>query len=98
MGRYGSDFKEPPCVAGSPKEIMDWVEGNHPSKNVEKDRASEKRQDGGFIKNLHIQFEFEVSKRKIEPKNIFSKLFLKVTRNEMIEEDYDLISKAELIS
>jgi len=97
MGRYGSDFKEPPWVAGSPKEIMDWVEGNHPSKKGEKDRASEKRQDGDFLKNLHIQFDFEVSKREIEPKNIFSKLFLKVTRNEMIEEDFDLISKAELI-
>ena len=46
MGRYGSDFKEPLWVAGSPKEIMDWVEGNHPSKKGEKDRTSEKRRDG----------------------------------------------------
>lgn len=97
MGRYGSDFKEPPWVVGSPKEVMDWAEGNCPSKKDEKDRASEKRRDGDFLKNLHIQFDFEVSKREIEPKNIFSKLFLKVTRNEMIEEDFDLISKAELI-
>jgi hypothetical protein len=97
MGRYDSDFKEPPCAAGSPKEIMDWVEGNHPSKKGEKDRTSEKRQDGDFLKNLRIQFDFEASKREIEPKNIFSKLFLKVTRNGMIEEDFDLISKAELI-
>lgn len=97
MGRYGSDFKEPPWVVGSPKEVMDWAERNHPSKKGEKDKASEKRRDVDFLKNLHIQFDFEVSKREIEPKNIFSKLFLKVTRNEMIEEDFDLISKAELI-
>lgn len=97
MGRYGSDFKEPPWVVGSPKEVMDWAERNHPSKKGEKDKASERRRDVDFLKNLHIQFDFEVSKREIEPKNIFSKLFLKVTRNEMIEEDFDLISKAELI-
>ena len=97
MGRYGSDFKEPPWVVGSPKEVMDWAERNHPSKKGEKDKASERRRDGDFLKNLHIQFDFEVSKREIEPKNIFSKLFLKVTRNKMIEEDFDLISKAELI-
>ena len=97
MGRYGSDFKEPSWVVGALKEVMDWTEGKHPSKKGEKDRTSEKRQDENLIKNLHIQFDFEVSKREIEPKNIFSKLFLKVTRNEMIEEDFDLISKAELI-
>ena len=97
MGRYGSDFKEPPWVVGSLKEVMDWAEGNKPSKKGEKDRASERRRDGDFLKNLHIKFDFEVRKREIEPKNIFSKLFLKLTGNEMIEEDFDLISKAELI-
>jgi len=97
MGRYGSDFKEPPWVVGSTKEVLDWAEGNNPSKKNEKDRSSEKRRDDNFLKNLHIKFDFEVKKREIEPKNIFSKLLLKVTRNEMIEEDFDLVSKAKLI-
>lgn len=97
MGRYGSDFKEPPWVVGSPKEVLDWAEGNNPSKKNEKDRASEKRRDDNLLKNLHIKFDFEVKKREIEPKNIFSKLLLKVIRIEMIEEDFDIVSKAKLI-
>jgi len=97
MGRYGSDFKEPPWVVGSPKEVMDWAERSNPSKKSEKDRASKKRRGENFLKNLHIKFDFEVNKREVEPKNIFSKLFLKVTKNEMIEEDFDMFSKAELI-
>ena len=35
MGRYGSRFREPPWVIGSPKEVMDWVEASHPSKKKE---------------------------------------------------------------
>jgi len=97
MVRYGSDFKEPPWVVGSPKEVLDWAERNNPSKKSEKDRASEKRRDDNFLKNLHIKLDFEVKKREIETKNIFSKLLLKLTRNEMIEEDIDIFSKAELI-
>ena len=97
MGRYGSDFKEPPWVVGSTKEVLDWAEGNNPSKKNEKDRSSEKRRDDNFLKNLHIKFDFEVKKREIEPKNIFSKLLLKLTRNEMIEEDFDIVTKSELI-
>ena len=32
MSRYGSGFREPPWVMGSPKEVMDWVEASHPDK------------------------------------------------------------------
>jgi len=39
----------------------------------------------------------KLKKREIEPKNIFSKLLLKLTRNEMIEEDFDIVTKSELI-
>ena len=97
MSRYGSDFKEPPWVMGSPKEVMDWAEANHPNKKNEKNRDAKRRENKNLLKNLHVKFDFDVEQTKIEPSNIFSKLFLKITGNEMIEEDFDLISKAELI-
>ena len=97
MSRYGSDFKEPPWVMGSPKEVMDWAEAIHPNKKSDKDREAKRKRDKDLLKNLHVQFDFDVEQTKIEPSNIFSKLFLKITGNEMIEEDFDLSSKAELI-
>ena len=39
MSRYGSGFREPPWVMGSPKEVMDWMEASNPKKK--KDFAAE---------------------------------------------------------
>jgi len=95
MSRYGSDFKEPPWVIGSSNEVMDWIEATHPSKKSEKDR--EKKNDRHLLKNLHVQFDFDVKQRRVKPSNTFSKFFLKIIRREIVEEDFDLISKIELI-
>ena len=43
MARYDSNFREPPWVVGSPKEVMDWVEASHPSKKGKEDERLKKK-------------------------------------------------------
>ena len=61
MNADGSDFKQPPWVMGSPKEVMDWIEASHPSK---KDRHVVDKKKDAFLTNIHIKFDFEVKKNK----------------------------------
>jgi hypothetical protein len=89
MTRYGSSFREPPWVMGSPTEVMDWMDASHPKK---KDKAKPKY-DKEFLKNLHIKFDFDVKRTEIKPSNFFSK----ITGNKMVEEDFELLPTAELI-
>jgi len=89
MSRYGSGFREPPWVVGSPKEVMDWMEASHPSKK-EKDKDKFEKE---YLTNLHIKFDFDVKSREIEPTGLFSK----ITNKKIIEEDFELLPTAELI-
>lgn len=95
MTGHTPEFKQPPWVMGSPKEVMDWIEASHPGKKEGKKTYRERGKE--VLKNLHIKFDFNVEQKKIEPSNAFSKLFLKITMNELIEEDFDLVPTAELI-
>ena len=89
MSRYGSGFREPPWVMGSPKEVMDWVEASHPSKR-DKDRHDFEKQ---FLSNLHIRFDFDVDHKLIKS----SCAFCRVIGLNKIEEDFDLLSTTEMI-
>jgi len=89
MTRYGSGFREPPWVMGSPKEVMDWVDASHPKKKGE----DKHRVDKEFLKNLHIKFDFDVSKKEVDPPSFLSK----ITSGKMIEEDFELLPTTELI-
>jgi len=89
MSRYGSSFREPPWVIGSPKEVMDWMDSSHPSKNKKDKHKFEK----DFLKNLQIKFDFDVKRKEIDPPNFI----LKITQGKLIEEDFDLLATAELI-
>jgi hypothetical protein len=89
MGRYGSGFREPPWVMGSPKEVMGWMEASHPSKKGKDKHKYEKE----FLKNLHIKFDFDVDKKEVYPTSFFSKIIT----GKMIEEDFELLSTTELI-
>ncbi len=89
MSRYGSSFREPPWVIGSPKEVMDWMDSSHPSKNKKDKHKFEK----DFLKNLQIKFDFDVKRKEIDPPNFI----LKITHGKLIEEDFDLLATAELI-
>ena len=85
MSRYGSGFREPPWVMGSPKEVMDWVDASHPSKKKEDKHDFKKK----FLTNLHIKFDFDVEKRLIKSSKFFG--FKK------IEESFDLFQTTELV-
>ena len=89
MSRYGSGFREPPWVMGSPKEVMDWTEASHPSKKGKDKHRFEKE----FLKNLHIRFDFDVKRKEVDPPSFLSKII----SGKMIEEDFELLPTAELI-
>jgi hypothetical protein len=88
MSRYGSGFREPPWVMGSPREVMDWVDASHPEKKNKNDREKNK-----FLNNLQISFDFDVKKKEIESSSILGKIF----RKKIIEEDFDLFTTAKFI-
>ena len=89
MARYDSNFREPPWVMGSPKEVMDWTEASHPRKK----EKNEHKHDKEFLNNLHIKFDFDVKRTELEP----SSFIRKITGNKLVEEDFDLLPATELI-
>jgi len=89
MARYNSNFREPPWVMGSPKEVQDWMDASHPSKEDEEKKRWEKK----FLKNLHIKFDFQVNHKEIKSPGFMGNLFGK----KFIEEDFELYPTAELI-
>ena len=89
MTRYDSNFREPPWVMGSPKEVMDWVEASHKSSKDEEKKEYDKK----FLKNLHIKFDFNVDHKEVKS----SCVFCRVVGLNKIEEDFDLFSTSELI-
>lgn len=89
MGRYDSNFREPPWVMGSPKEVMDWMEASHPGKK-DKDKHKYEKE---FLKNLHIKFDFDVKRKEVKPPSFLAK----ITSGKMVEEDFELLPTAELI-
>jgi hypothetical protein len=89
MGRYDSNFREPPWVMGSPKEVMDWMDAANPKKKDKTDKSFDKK----FLNNLHVKFDFDVDKKIIDDKSFFSRLFKK----KIVEEDFDLILAAKTI-
>jgi hypothetical protein len=89
MSRYGSGFREPPWVMGSPKEVMDWVEASHPRKEEKEKHRFEKE----FLNNLHIRFDFDVDHKLIKS----SCAFCRIAGLNKIEENFELLPTAELI-
>ena len=89
MSRYGSGFREPPWVMGSPKEVMDWVDASHPGKKGKDKHKFEKE----FLKNLHIKFDFDVERKEVDPPSFLAK----ITSGKVVEEDFELLPTTELI-
>jgi hypothetical protein len=94
MSEYNANFKQPPWVMGDPKEVMEWIDATHPSK---KDKKQKKGHHKEILKDFYIRFDFDVKQTKVKPSSIFSRFILKITGNQLIEEDFDLIPTAELI-
>ena len=90
MNRYDGGFREPPWVMGSPKEVMNWIEASHPSKNNKKEKH---KLDKEYLRNLHIKFDFDVDRKELESPNFFSRII----KSKLVEEDFELFPIAELI-
>jgi hypothetical protein len=91
MARYGSGFREPPWVMGSPKEVMEWLDATHPPK---KEHYAEEPEETKYLTDLHIKFDFDVKKTVKKSSNPLFRTFGLFTR---IEEDFDPFSTTELI-
>ncbi len=94
MSRYGSNFKEPPWVIGSSREVMDWNEAVSGSKN--KSKKLHKKSER-YLKNLHINFDFNSINEEIIYNNFSGKIISKIIGKKQIKEDIDLFEKAELV-
>jgi len=94
MKDYNPDFKQPPWVIGSQKEVMEWIEATHPSK---KNKKSHKEKGRELLKNMHIRLDLDVKQTTITPPNAISRFFLKITGNNQVEEHFEIISTAEII-
>ena len=88
MSRYDSNFREPPWVMGSPKEVMDWMDATHPKKDNKKETFEKK-----YLKNLQVKFDFDVPYKIIESKSLIDK----ITGKKNIEENFDIKLSTELI-
>ena len=89
MSRYNSNFREPPWVMGSPKEVMDWMDATHPKKTNKKEEDFDKK----YLNNLHVKFDFDVNQKIIDSKGFFSRIF----NRKIVEEDFNLISSTKII-
>ena len=93
MSSYGTDWVQPPWVYG-PKEVNDWIDATHGGGKKGK-QGQQKKDD--TLHNLHIHFDFNVKQAKVQPSNALVGLLGKITKNELVSEDIDLIVAAELI-
>jgi len=90
MTAKSGDFKQPPWIIGSQKEVMDWIEATNPPK---KDHKKKEKYADEYLTNLHIKFDFNVKRSEIKASNFLSKISGKI----LIEEDFELLSTTELI-
>jgi len=93
MVSSGTDWVQPPWVYG-PKEVNDWIDATH--SGGKKDKKGQPKKDDRFH-NLHIHFDFNVTQTPVQASNVFSGFLGKLTKNNLVSEDIDLVAAAELI-
>jgi len=93
MGRYKSDFAEPPWVY-SPTEVMKWINATPPIHKVKKFHVEKEEK---FLKNIELSLDINVEK-SVVPSNFFLKKIEYLTGYKKIEENFEIIPTAELIA
>jgi len=88
------EFKQPPWVIGSQKEVMEWIEATHPEKKEKK--PSKKREDKTY-KNLHIQLDIFNEPRDITPPSKIIRVISKILKREKVEEQFEIGYVGEII-
>ncbi|KAA0002191.1 MAG: hypothetical protein FE048_04300 [Thermoplasmata archaeon] len=94
MGRYKSNFEEPPWVY-SPTEVMRWINATYPIHKVKKSHVEREKK---FLKNIELSLDINVEKREITPSNFFLKKIEEMTGCAKIEEHFEIIPTAELMA
>lgn len=95
MTNHVPEFKQPPWVIGSQKEVMEWIEATHPTKKEKK--KSERHQKQNSLRNVHVHLDLDVEQTKIKSSNVFSYYFSKIFGLEKVEENFDISAIAEII-
>jgi len=93
MGRYKSDFAEPPWVY-SPTEVMRWINATPPIHKVKKSHVEREEK---FLKNIELSLDINVEKRVV-PSNFFLKKIEELTGHTKVEEHFEIIPTAELMA
>lgn len=93
MGRYKSDFAEPPWVY-SPTEVMKWINATPPIHKVKKFHVEKEEK---FLKNIELSLDINVEK-SVVPSNFFLKKIEYLTGYKKIEENFEIIPTAELMA
>ena len=93
MGRYKSDFAEPPWVY-SPTEVMKWINATPPIHKVKKFHVEKEEK---FLKNIELSLDINVEK-SVVPSNFFLKKIEDLTGYKKIEENFEIIPTAELMA
>jgi len=88
------NFVNPPWVY-SPSEVERWVNATYPDHKVKKSSVGRSKKEK-VLKNIEIILDLDVEKKKIKPSNILKKALQKITRTQIIEEQFELIPTAEL--
>ena len=93
MPKENPDFKQPPWVIGSQKEVMDWIEATHPE---QKPKKTKKKHTPKTYKNLHIQLDLFDKPTPITEPSKSSQIVSKIFHNEKVEEHFNLNDMGEL--
>ncbi len=88
------NFVNPPWVY-SPSEVDKWINATYSDHKVKKSSVGRSKKKN-LLKNIEIVLDLDVEKKKIKPSNILKKALQKITRTQIIEEQFELIPTAEL--
>jgi hypothetical protein len=88
------DFVNPPWVY-SPSEVDKWINATYSNHKVKKSSVGRSKKEK-VLKDIEIVLDLDVEKKKIKPSNILKKALQKITRTQIIEEQFELIPTAEL--
>lgn len=89
-----SNFVNPPWVY-SPSEVEKWINATYPDKKVKKSSVGRSKKKN-VLKNIEIVLDLDVEKKKIKSSNVLKRVLQKITRTQIIEEQFELIPTAEL--
>lgn len=90
------DFAEPPWVY-SPTEVMNWINATHPATHVKKSDVIRSKEEK-ILRSIELSLDIDVERTRIVPSNSLIKVLKQITGLTSIEEHFEIIPTAELIT